>query len=172
MRTVPLMLDGEHIVVAISSVARANRLGRRPASVKRRLVPVLSPKNRILDALAGMSECNAWHSVPFLQALLRDDKLSRPLPAISPRPSRWAETSRSARSIGSGELGVGEPAHAWKEDLRAAAHDRRAPGDVRVHALGDARRGLDGPQQLGDEHLGSPKPRALAKTCSSSRPRT
>jgi hypothetical protein len=65
MRAVPLMLDGEHIVVAVSNVARANKLGHRPTSSKRRLVPVLAPKNRILDALARMSEYNAWQSVPF-----------------------------------------------------------------------------------------------------------
>ena len=35
MRAVPLMLDGEHIVVAVSNVARANKLGHRPASSKR-----------------------------------------------------------------------------------------------------------------------------------------
>jgi len=65
MRAVPLMLDGEHIVVAVSNVARANKLGHRPASAKRRMVPVLAPKNCILDALTRMSQYNAWQGVPF-----------------------------------------------------------------------------------------------------------
>ena len=65
MRAVPLMLDGAQLVVAVSNVARANKLGHWAASAKRRLVPVLAPKNRILEALTRMSQYNAWQGVPF-----------------------------------------------------------------------------------------------------------
>ena len=64
MRVVPLMLDGEHLVVAVSKVARANKLRHLPATAKRRLVPVLAPKNRILEALTRMSDHQAWDGVP------------------------------------------------------------------------------------------------------------
>lgn len=64
MRVVPLMLDGEHLVVAVSKVARANKLCHLPASTKWRLVPVLAPKNRIVEALTRMSEHQAWADVP------------------------------------------------------------------------------------------------------------
>ena len=65
VRAVPLMLDGENLIVAVSNVARANRLGHLPATSKRRLAPVLAPKNRLLEALTRMSEHHAWQSVPF-----------------------------------------------------------------------------------------------------------
>jgi len=65
MRAVPLMLNGGDLVVAVSTVARANKLGHLPASAKRRLVPVLAPKNRILEALTRMSQYKAWQGVPF-----------------------------------------------------------------------------------------------------------
>jgi len=64
MRVVPLMVDGEHLVVAVSKVARANKLRHLPASTQRRLVPVLAPKNRVLEALTRMSEHQAWQAVP------------------------------------------------------------------------------------------------------------
>ena len=63
-RVVPLMLDGGHLVVAVSKVARANHLRNLRASASRRLVPVLAPKNRILEALTRMSEHQAWDGVP------------------------------------------------------------------------------------------------------------
>jgi hypothetical protein len=59
------LLDGAQLVVAVSNVARANKLGHLPTSAKRRLVPVLAPKNRILEALTRMSQYNAWQGVPF-----------------------------------------------------------------------------------------------------------
>lgn len=64
MRVVPLILDGKHLVVAVSKVARANHLRHLPASAKWRLVPVLAPKNRILEALTRMSEHHTWEGVP------------------------------------------------------------------------------------------------------------
>jgi len=58
------LLDGAQLVVAVSNVARANKLGHLPTSAKRRLVPVLAPKNRILEALTRMSQYNGWRGVP------------------------------------------------------------------------------------------------------------
>jgi len=65
MRVVPLMLDGERLVIAVSKMARANKLRSLPVSSKRPLVPVLAPKHRILEALTRMSEHAAWDGVPL-----------------------------------------------------------------------------------------------------------
>lgn len=65
MRAVPVMSDGTKLVVAVSKVSRANNLRVFPASGKRTLVPVIAPKDRILEALTRMSEHQAWDGVPF-----------------------------------------------------------------------------------------------------------
>ena len=65
MRAVPVMMTSEGLVVAVSKLARVDKLRRQPALAELRIIPVLAPRARILEALTQMSEHQAWDGVPL-----------------------------------------------------------------------------------------------------------
>lgn len=65
MRAAPVLTDAHRLIVAVSKVSRADRLRGLSSVLKKTLVPVLAPKNRIMDTLTRMSEHQLWEGVPL-----------------------------------------------------------------------------------------------------------
>lgn len=64
-RVVPVLVDGSRLIVAVSGTSRAAKLHLLEGPFKLRVVPVLAPKNRILETLTRMSQHQTWASVPL-----------------------------------------------------------------------------------------------------------
>lgn len=59
-RTLPLMVDGQRLVVAVDRPSRLDKLHGLQAFAGLRLAPVLAPKHRILAALAKLGKDDPW----------------------------------------------------------------------------------------------------------------
>ena len=67
-RALPIMIDGERMIVAVDKPARAQELQSVYALAPLRLVVVLASKGQILLALQGLAETDLWTERAFLRA--------------------------------------------------------------------------------------------------------